>query len=160
MATTIRKAPVSKITVNKVVKRVAKPAPEWKKDVQSVNDLRDDDEIYAEAVKGTAKVVFSAAVEDFPYSCSSRDLGNFEVHISKADIGNKILKEIIRESLENLIVLNTGAGSCRTIMFTLNGNAHCKMVKEAIQGTDMFTLVKTFKNMNSGNTIELYVNNN
>lgn len=89
------------------------------------------------------------ATEALPFCCGIREIG--ELNISKTtDVKD------VKTLFDTLVTLTKG----NTYIVNTNGNASSKLVDAALATSSLWTLVKTFKNSNSGSTIKMWISNN
>jgi hypothetical protein len=92
---------------------------------------------------------FSASIQTVAYCCGIPELGDLRCNTGFTDL-SKVLDRIA--SSKNI--------KGKTVMMNLNGVADCKVLSAALNKCVNWTKVKTFKNANSKNTIEIWLSNN
>lgn len=135
------------------------PGPNGTYDYDNAGSYDESDENHASVRVmrgGTVLASFSCTYQTSPSSCSLIELSNFEY--GGGGIGMKVLA--INTLFDTLINKFSTHSSTRTFIFTLLDDATGKLIAEALQKSNSFTLVKSFKNANSGNVNHLYISNN
>lgn len=105
--------------------------------------------------------IFTVDIAALQYCCGIVEIGDICLNdcvVEKEDIEN--LYPLIKKSVESIVDSHTGDGECVTLVANLIDNAACGLLRRAFVETDLFTLVKTFRNQNSGKQIEMWVSNN
>lgn len=97
-------------------------------------------------------------ISQSPITCSMFELGSFGLRDSKGIPKSELNKGII-ELFKRIISCHTLERGTKTFYFTLVNNSACNAIRDALKGSDLFTIVKTFNNTN-GNQNILYVSNN
>ena len=149
--------------INKV-KPAVKTANKLKyiKDFSDINEMGDIDE-GADPVfsisSDKSKFTFGLSISEDDNCCGLYSLGDFSIHRDSTNIPEKEKIELVKEAFSRLIEKSKNGNGEFTLFLTLIKSKPCSYVKEALKDGSLFTLVKTFKNKNSGNTNDLYVSN-
>ncbi len=93
-------------------------------------------------------------LETLPHCCGIHEIGDLSTDINNNN-KSKALKGLV-EVLDTTASEYTG----NTLILNTNGKANSLIFDEALAKCKYWTLVKTFKNKNSGNTIKMWVTNN
>lgn len=163
-----KKAAKKKVAVKPVMKKVVpKPIPKYETDV----DLDEDSlNIKVRLVKGNEddddsgwgddeEAEFSMTCDATPYCCGLSELGSFTL-VECDEVPREELVKAVRKGFHDFMARKTEGKQCETVLFTLVDSDDCDFVREVLEGTTLFTLVKTFRNKNSRNVNDLYVSNN
>lgn len=110
--------------------------------------------------KGASSFLFSLDIDGIPGCCGILELHDFRSDRANPSITNAEKVEGVRRLLKEVIANHTKARQCITLIFTLVDNAACDLIKEAVADGELFTLVKSFVNSNSGRRNDMYVSNN
>jgi len=151
------KSTVTPIKKNKAVKAVTKKEESFTLndeesgtmqaicDVLRASDVTDLDNELGLSTNGGSSI-FDATVTVLEYCCAIRELGDISCKNHPA--------------LATFINAFGNSKKGITFMMNLNNNASCTIMKKVLRTCDNWTLVKSFKNSNSGNPIEIWMSNN
>lgn len=140
------------------VKKIILPSPRIIQDIKY--DDKDDNIASVNLRMGTARFEFSMEISDNGICCGMKELGSFSIdtNSTKIEIKNKV-KAII-ELFDKILEAHIDYRGVNTLIFTLiNKDLVCGLVRQAMKDEKRFTLVKSFRNMNSNNINDLYVSN-
>lgn len=153
----VKKKAVRSVVVPVKKKVVISPKPVAYEITTDINS--DYSEVSITPSKG-ATASFNLGMEGTPFCCGLREIGSFSYNSSRAVPESEVIKGVA-QMLEELLEDNASVrGEVLTILFTLVDSAPCDIVKAALKlRPELFTLVKTFVNSNSGRLNELYVSN-
>lgn len=126
----------------------------------SYEGVDDEDEyLVVNASKNAQSFRFNMERNQGPFCCGVNELGQFSTSgstaFTKAD-KITVLKEFFKEIVKESIGANSGQ---MTYYLTTVNNAPCALIDEALKDGELFTLVKTFKNANSGTVNKMYISN-
>jgi hypothetical protein len=96
----------------------------------------------------------SFEIQQLPYCC-----GVFEIGFIRSSFLHKETKNdriYLKQFLDAM--LNQYSGT--TFIINTNGRTDCKLLEEVLPKCDNWALVKSFKNVNSGNTIKMWISKN
>lgn len=138
---------------------IVKPNPVFVKTINVDEDDEDMSVVVSESGSNRGQSFeFTASIGETPFCCGLREIGNFTIQRSGA-VPQERKIEAVKEFFAAIVEAYTHGSTCKTIMFTLVENEACHLIAEALEGTNLFTAVKTFHNTNNRvNT--LYVSNN
>ena len=152
-----------------MIKKVNKAAPvatskeNYVYDIGSITSIgRIDNESISVDVKQrgkTSRFNFSFEIEPDAFCCGLFSVGNFRVTGVYANIPVKERIKLVRKAFEALADKAKENKKESALVFTLVNNAPCNLVKEALKDENLFAIVKTFININSGVENALYVSN-
>ena len=94
-----------------------------------------------------------------PNCCGLYSVGDFRIERDSNLISQKAKTTFIKKAFKKLLDNVKQKGSEFTLFFTLINNEPCNLLDSAIKDGELFTLVKTFKNLNSGKVNKLYISN-
>ena len=109
--------------------------------------------------KNNSSFIFGVSFETDANCCGIYSLGGFRVETNSSTITQKEKIQIIKEGLKKTMSILKKGSSEITVIFTLIDSIACDLVKEAVHDGEVFTKVKTFKNLNSDRINHLYVSN-
>lgn len=117
----------------------------------------------------TPLITFDYEEEGDPFCCGVNHLGNFDIYnnndyfkpLTKANFLKleKLYPLVIQYILEIEYKKRVKNNKEITLCFTDNSSFPSNLWGKAAVASELFTLVKTFTNSNSGNTVNLYVSN-
>lgn len=87
------------------------------------------------------------STEDTPFCCAVLEIGQI-------DFSKTTSTEVLDQLFNSILTSQNG----RTML--INTIKDLKHLEEYLSKSELFTLVKTFKNPNTGNTIKMWVSNN
>lgn len=121
-------------------------------------DEANGDRTSVEVSKGnsTFRINFESVQDEF--CCGVYSVGRFGISDSAAIPPAKKV-EVTKQLFSRFIDIMKRDSEEITLMLTLIDNPACNMVKKALADGELFTKVKTFKNLNSGRVNELYISN-
>lgn len=146
------------------VKSVAKTTNKSKytKDFSDINDMDEiqegSDPVFSIS-SDKSKFTFGLSISEDDNCCGLYSLGGFQIHRDTLNIPEKEKVELVKEAFKRLVEKCKYKDMEFTLFLTLIKGKTCNYVKEALKDGSLFTLVKTFKNKNSGNTNDLYISN-
>jgi len=105
------------------------------------------------------KFELSFDVEQDSYCCGLFSLGNFCIDDDESDFTSKQISDLIKKGFKTLVDQYKKGKQEFTFVMTLVNNNACNYIRKAFEDEKVFTLVKSFKNLNSGNNNDLYISN-
>lgn len=118
--------------------------------------------------KGKHSKTFEFYLNGISGCCGMSELNGFSIVTYVSKSGDKITDKEFSEAIKKVfgIIINSSKNSNYTrkdseicYFFTTVSNNIGKMIDTVLEKNEPFTLVKTFKNVNSGNVNKLYVSN-
>lgn len=152
---------------NKVTVIKNKPVPIVKEDfyyiegVDSFHDFDDQVCIYKSKDQIYDVPLFEMQAGTTQHTCGLIELGQIKLNTRTVD---QKLKDTLVKAVQKLVSIHTNDGRTGTksitIMANLINNSGCNLLREALEKSGLFVKVKSWKNINSGNIIDMYLSTN
>lgn len=143
-------APVKKDTIQTIKKHF---------EISNSYDELTENGVSFELVKNRSAFRYGFEIEQDAFCCGVYSLGSFHINQNSLEFTEKEKIALIKEGLGRVINVVKYNKKEITLMFTTIKNQHCDLIDKAVSDGELFTLVKTFTNLNSGVINKLYISN-
>lgn len=106
------------------------------------------------------KNIFYLSVYGVQACCGASSMAELGAISSSALADDKAFTTTLDKAMHQLIDTAEDSEGCMALIANLIDNNACNLLKDSFKRTKLFSCVKTFTNMNSGNTIEIWLSNN
>lgn len=138
----IAKKPVSKVPIYTVV----------------VPSLQDGEE--GIRIKHQGHLIFEIDTTEFSHCCGAFEMGGIQIYPVEEDYSKKALENALDKALQDLFEINKNGTWKYSFVANLIDNKPCNILKKAFERTNLFSLERKWRNLNSGNEIEMWISNN
>lgn len=109
--------------------------------------------------KDRVQFKYSIEVEQDAFCCGIYSLGGFSIIQDTISFSEKEKVNLIKEGLQKVINIVKECNEEITLMFTTISTKACDLIDKAVKDGELFTFVKSFKNLNSSKVNKLYISN-
>jgi hypothetical protein len=111
----------------------------------------------SEDIGDSDESIYSFELEDLRFCCGIYEIGNIRFYGEDRDNRSKDFQNVLDNTVRALILHNRTDRKNYTYIANLIDTEECDIIRKAFIRTQLFSLVKRFKNPNSNNYIEIWM---